>query len=501
MKDFTGFVRPLAMVTLLMLTPAAPVLAQLEPGTVVKLGQDTPFVIPAGLTDVRAIAAGASHALILKTDGTVVALGNPGDAATAVPAGLSDVTAIAAGFVHSLALKADGTVVQWGNAGAGEPPAGLSGVVAITTYGYASLALKSDGTVVQWWDPSHFSMVAVPAGLAGVKAIGMGYAAAYAVRQDGTVTAWGCFPNSGLDYGQCAVPAGLSNVLDVRGSDGHAIALKDDGTVVSWGCQPDPQSGQSFTPAEVCAVPEGLTGVVAIAAGRFFNLALKSDGTIVEWGFALPVPQGVSAVNAIAASVGYGLAAHIAGQEILFADAGPDQTLVGNTVGQAAVSLFGFGFSTNNVPVTYRWRINDVPVGNTAELNITLPLGIYTARLIVTSPERTISDSTVIHVTIPTTGGATGAQGPQGIQGIQGLAGPKGDKGYTGDTGDAGATGPAGPVGTTGPTGEGLVSGSLLLLQAGVTPPAGYTFLGVFSLGTDDAKKKGGLTVMVYQRN
>ena len=52
-----------------------------------------------------------------------------------MPGGLSGVTAIAAGASHSLALKSDGTVVAWGCAGIDcgqcSVPSGLSGVTAI----------------------------------------------------------------------------------------------------------------------------------------------------------------------------------------------------------------------------------------------------------------------------------------------------------------------------------------------------------------------------------
>jgi alpha-tubulin suppressor-like RCC1 family protein len=64
-----------------------------------------------------------------------------------VPAGLSGVTAIAAGAHHSLALKSDGTVVAWGCGGIFPPhkqcsvPAGLSGVTAIDGDGAQSLAV------------------------------------------------------------------------------------------------------------------------------------------------------------------------------------------------------------------------------------------------------------------------------------------------------------------------------------------------------------------------
>ena len=74
-------------------------------------GQST---VPAGLSQVTAIVAGAHHSLALKEDGTVVAWGYNVLGQSTVPAGVSKVTAIAAGAHHSLALKEDGTVVAWG---------------------------------------------------------------------------------------------------------------------------------------------------------------------------------------------------------------------------------------------------------------------------------------------------------------------------------------------------------------------------------------------------
>jgi alpha-tubulin suppressor-like RCC1 family protein len=99
---------------------------------------------------VVAIAAGVSHSLALKSDGTVVGWGNNSSGEATPPASLNDVTAIAAGNGYSLALKSDGTVVGWGNdyIGQATPPAGLSDVVAIAAGDSHSLALKSDGTVV-----------------------------------------------------------------------------------------------------------------------------------------------------------------------------------------------------------------------------------------------------------------------------------------------------------------------------------------------------------------
>jgi len=53
------------------------------------------------------------EARALRADGTVVAWSQNEKGQTAVPAGLSDVVAIAAGDFHNLALRSDGTIVAW----------------------------------------------------------------------------------------------------------------------------------------------------------------------------------------------------------------------------------------------------------------------------------------------------------------------------------------------------------------------------------------------------
>jgi hypothetical protein len=145
-------------------------------------GQST---VPAGLSGVKAIAAGGYHSLALKVDGTVVVWGDNHYGQTSIPAGLSGVTAIAAGYYHSVALKADGTVVAWGHNGHGQStvPADLSGVKAIASGGYHNLALKADGTVVAWGENSRGES-SVPAGLSGVTAIASGDAHSLAVVPD-----------------------------------------------------------------------------------------------------------------------------------------------------------------------------------------------------------------------------------------------------------------------------------------------------------------------------
>jgi hypothetical protein len=149
-------------------------------------------------------------------------MGNPGYyGQTDVPIGLNGVVAIAAGWSHSLALKSDGTVVAWGDNSAGQTnvPAGLTGVVAIAAGAGHSLALKSDGTVIAWGD-NYWGESAVPAGLSGVVAIAAGWSHSLALKSDGTVVAWG--DNSS---GQTNVPAGLNGVVAIAAGYGFNLAL------------------------------------------------------------------------------------------------------------------------------------------------------------------------------------------------------------------------------------------------------------------------------------
>ena len=128
-----------------------------------------------GLTDVKAIAAGESHIVALKNDGTVWVCGKNyygqfGNGTTTnsdTPVqtiGLTDVKAISAGAFNTVALKNDGTVWAWALNSSGQLGDGtmmdsyvpvqvrdLTEITAISA-GFLShaLALKSDGTVWAW---------------------------------------------------------------------------------------------------------------------------------------------------------------------------------------------------------------------------------------------------------------------------------------------------------------------------------------------------------------
>ncbi|HBG05118.1 MAG: hypothetical protein A2075_24200 [Geobacteraceae bacterium GWC2_58_44] len=240
------------------------------------------------INDIKAIAAGVNHDLVLKTDGTVVVLGGE-----TPPSDLSGVVAISAGSYFSLALKNDGTVVTWGSGY--KVPDGLNGVSAIAAGESFSAAVKNDGTVVAWGYNGN-GQTTVPAGLTGVVKISAGFQHLLALKSDRTVVAWG-----DNFSGQASVPPGLSGVTAIAAGSDHSLALKSDGTVVAWGSNLRGQTG----------VPAFLSGVIAIAAGDHHSLALKSDGTVVAWGSVnydqARVPFGLKGVTAIAAGGNHNL--------------------------------------------------------------------------------------------------------------------------------------------------------------------------------------------------
>ena len=285
-----------------------------------------------GLTGVVSVAAGTSHNVALKADGTVWSWGYNGSGmlgdgttggSSRIPVQaqrLTSVIAVAAGKQHTVALRSDGTVWAWGYNNDGQlgdgtqlsrplpvQALGLANVVAVSAGQNATVALKSDGTVWTWGsnfygalgegivrnaDGQRFIPAQV-AGLTGMVAVSVGNHAV-AVKNDGTVWAWGDNGYGQLGDGTTTFRAtpvqvsGLNGVVAAyagRASSRNTIAIKADGTVWAWGSNDAGQLGDGiFSPSNYPVQVAGLFGVGSVDFGRDHGIAAKSDGTFWTWG-------------------------------------------------------------------------------------------------------------------------------------------------------------------------------------------------------------------------
>jgi hypothetical protein len=81
----------------------------------------------------------------VRADGSVIAWGRNDNGQTNVPAGLSNVVAVAAGLAHNLALRADGILAAWGNNSAGQTnvPSNLVNVAALSAGNYNTFTIAN----------------------------------------------------------------------------------------------------------------------------------------------------------------------------------------------------------------------------------------------------------------------------------------------------------------------------------------------------------------------
>jgi uncharacterized repeat protein (TIGR01451 family) len=288
--------------------------------------QNVSVLSASATTQIQLVSAGGLHALALTDDGVLWGWGSssfgqlgikPNDLtplmATPNPiaiGGVTNISKIAAGSSHNVILKSDGTVWTWGSNSSGElglgvddyyrwVPAqvpGLTGVTAVYAGPGNSYALKSDGTVWFWGSRQpNFTHVKTPvqvSGISNVTAFAVGGNHTLALRSDGTVWAWGA-----NEYGQLGngnninsdTPVqvtGLSGITGISASGSNSAAIRSDGTVFIWGNNQYWQLATGDFDSNVHSTPvpvSGLSGVTSVSIGGAV-VALKSDGTVWAWG-------------------------------------------------------------------------------------------------------------------------------------------------------------------------------------------------------------------------
>jgi alpha-tubulin suppressor-like RCC1 family protein len=281
---------------------------------------------------VTKISAGSNHSLLLKSDGSLWAMGDNnsgelGDGTTdndnyntnlpeQIVAG--NVTAVAAGSGFSLFLKNDGSLWAMGDNGYGElgdgtynqanlPEQIVAGnVTTIAAGSYHTLFLKSDGSLWAMGDNGDgqlgdgttdhgFYKTNLPEQIvaSNVTAIAGGSFHSLFLKNDGSLWAMG-YNHSGqlgdgtTDHGFYSTnrPEQIvaSNVTTIACGYFHSLFLKSDGSLWVMG---DNESGQlgdgtynnALSPEQIVA-----SNVTAIAGGYFHTLFLKSDGSLWAMG-------------------------------------------------------------------------------------------------------------------------------------------------------------------------------------------------------------------------
>jgi alpha-tubulin suppressor-like RCC1 family protein len=241
------------------------------------------------------LAAGGNHTVALRSNGEVWAWGSntngelgdgtsgttprptPTRVRTDASNYLSNVRAVAAGTSHTVALKSDGTVVAWGLNSSGQ---------------------LGDGTVVQKLYPVT-AKLANGSALTGITQIACGATHTLALKSDGTVWAWGANASGQIGDGTTTTPKSfatqvkvsasvfLTNVVSIAAGSAHSAVAKNDGTVWTWGLNGSGQLGNNTIksasfPVQAVSASGALTSVSRVYCGA--NSTFAVDGSVWAWG-------------------------------------------------------------------------------------------------------------------------------------------------------------------------------------------------------------------------
>lgn len=283
-----------------------------------------PVPIP-GVRDIIDAAVGRDHALLLKSDGTLLGWGRNNGCALALPddhrrykpvpiPGVRNVKQIAAGLQISAAVLNDGTVLEWGEIDDGllpnRPPRsgclstptsipGLTGVKRIVFGGDATFVLKDDGTVWGWgWNKNGDLCDGTtenrkqPVQMKGIaNAVDFDYAGQpVIVLADGTV--WMCGKSSDGSMADAAegsvhtTPFRIAGITTAVAARSTMVRLKD-GTLLGWGYGVHGSLGDGFVDKIIPKphAPIGLGPVLVHYYASNEGYAIKADGTVMRWGY------------------------------------------------------------------------------------------------------------------------------------------------------------------------------------------------------------------------
>lgn len=222
----------------------------------------------------EAVSIGSGYLVLLKTDGTVSAVGSNNYNQTEVY-DWRNITAISAACRHTLGLRADGTVAvagknkdRYGNYIEECAVGSWDNVKAIYATEFASYGLRNDGTVCFTTYCTEYNMQEIEKWRDIKKIIAPKMSSlVVGVKNDGSVVA------AGGNYCGIREVTEQKNVYDISTVGTHIAGITYDGHAFAYG---ENHYGE-------CDVSDW-TDIVQISAGHYHTIGLKADGTVVAAG-------------------------------------------------------------------------------------------------------------------------------------------------------------------------------------------------------------------------
>jgi alpha-tubulin suppressor-like RCC1 family protein len=299
---------------------------------------DAPTPTQVGTDLYTQLAAGNGYSLGMRADGSLWAwgsnragqLGSTSNSGTSranpTPTQVAGTYAqVAAGHSHSLGLRADGSLLAWGFNGNGElgtstnigtytpnttPTATGTALTTRSTAAGSSfaLAVRADGTLWAWGDNSY-GQLGLPTTISSTQQpmqvgtdrdwlmVATGDSHTLGLKADGSVWAWGL-----NNYGQLGTATNFGTQVPnptptqvagtytrVAAGPDHSLALRADGSLWAWGNDYFGQLGSSnssTTYTSTSSTPLQVPGrYTQASAGYGFSIGLRADGSLWAWGY------------------------------------------------------------------------------------------------------------------------------------------------------------------------------------------------------------------------
>jgi alpha-tubulin suppressor-like RCC1 family protein len=266
-------------------------------------------------TGIAAAAAGSSHSLFLKADGSLWAMGSNaygqlGDGTTTwrtAPVQISTgVASVSAGGSCTLFVKTDGSLWAMGSNSSGQlgdgsftsrssPVQITTGVSSVSAGGSHSLFIKTDGSLWAMGSNSSgqlgvgsFTTRTSPVQITtGVVSVSAGSSHSLFIKTDGSLWAMGSNSSGRLGDGTTTnrtAPVQITtNVASVSAGGNHTLFIKADGSLWAMGSNSSGQLGDGSYTSRSAPV-QITTGVASVSAGGNHTLFIKTDGSLWAMG-------------------------------------------------------------------------------------------------------------------------------------------------------------------------------------------------------------------------